>query len=225
MPPLRIELAQVSPCTGCGNCCRHIGLPPFEVPNPDLGPQLLAPTVGGCFTCAQDGDMKTFAAMPADLRAAHAQLLRGLKKDPTGTPCAWLDQETGECAHYEHRPAVCRVFVVGSEPCMALKFRPGTKCVWQDNTEPDVWRNPRSMQRYAWKTKPLPRWWRVRRWLKWNVGEVRWERWMSDGDVRPKSGVAVFVRFLPRYDVELRFWSVTFRRRVWLTHGTDPRND
>ena len=34
-----IPLPLYSPCVGCGRCCDAIGMPPFETPNPDLGPQ------------------------------------------------------------------------------------------------------------------------------------------------------------------------------------------
>ncbi len=177
---MRVELPILSPCVGCGNCCRSIGLPPFEVANPDLGPQPSVPTKGGCFSCAQDYDLLMFATMPAELRAAHAQLLRDLTEDPSGTPCAWFDAATGECVNYEHRPAACVLFVVGSRACVHLKSDPEVKCVWQDNTQPEVWRNPRSKERYAskyakyteamkddpvWVTPPT-RWARFRKWLR-----------------------------------------------------------
>lgn len=215
----RMELPVISPCVGCGNCCRSIGLPPFEVANPDLAPQRSERSPGGCFSCAQVSDMNTFAAMPTELRAAHAQMLRDLKTDPSGAPCAWLDPASGRCVNYDHRPAVCRVFVVGSPECLHL--RTGIpKCVWQDNTSPEVWRNPRSKERYEGrKLPPLTRWQRIRKWIGRNVGSVERELW------KPTHDVVAFVRFLPRFDVELRFWSVQLRRRVRVKSVATPEKE
>jgi Fe-S-cluster containining protein len=122
-----IALPQVEPCTACGGgCCRSIGRPPFECLNPDLGtdprlavldefaqtPELLPDR----FRLAL-ADARLFAAMPADVRAAHADSVRGLAADPSGTPCAWLDG-SGRCRHYEWRPHVCRVWPVGNPDCL-----------------------------------------------------------------------------------------------------------
>lgn len=146
---VRIELAQVSPCSGCGNCCRHIGLPPFEAANPDLGPQPKVRRLsrGAPEDTAELADLTTFALMPDALRAEHAALLRGLTEDPSGRPCAWLDEASGECLHYEFRPFLCREWAVGALPCVHVR-KSNHPVVWVDSSPVAVWRNPQSERRY-----------------------------------------------------------------------------
>lgn len=135
---MRIELQQVSYCTGCGGrCCRHIGMPPFEAPNPDLaGAPVELPK-----DSVQARDRAIFEAMPAELRADHAARLLALTEDPTGTPCAWLNPETGECGHYEYRPTNCREFVPGCDECRVMR-RTGHPCVWDTELTLAMWLNP-----------------------------------------------------------------------------------
>lgn len=37
------------------------------------------------------------------------------------TPCCWLDLETKECKHYEHRPELCQKFELGGYDCVELR--------------------------------------------------------------------------------------------------------
>lgn len=140
----RLELATVPPCTGCGRCCDKIGLPPFEVPNPDLGwvPTVLLEDEQQAEAWA--ADTETFLTMPAALRADHAAAVLALDADPTGQPCLWFDEASKSCRHYDHRPHVCRAWDVGDKGCEAARFR-GAKVVWRDphRTRPDDWWNPR----------------------------------------------------------------------------------
>jgi Fe-S-cluster containining protein len=162
----RVELAVVSLCDGCGKCCEHIGMPPFEVRNPDLGPdprQELTPVRAPLWVSVADAE--TFDRMPRELRAEHAAALLALKDNPTGRPCLWQDAETKRCRHYEFRPAVCRVFEPGDDGCN--KVRAGQKCVWQGDNSPAAWLNPRVKPH-----EPMP-WEEPRRgrcgWLRWHL--------------------------------------------------------
>lgn len=139
MSGVRVVLPQVGLCESCGGkCCQRIGLPPFEVANPDLGPQPVPPGLDVWMLL----DTELFLDMPAELRAEHAALVRDLAADPTGRPCAWLD-DAGRCRHYDWRPAVCRDWAEGAEPC--VETRAGRGVVWRDpeGTTTDDWRNPR----------------------------------------------------------------------------------
>lgn len=143
-------------CEGCGRCCDTIGLPPFEVPNPDLGPLPVDPWKR-LWSFDDDAraadqwltDTDTFARMPAALRAEHARLVRGLKADPSNKPCAWLDPATRKCSHYEYRPAVCRDWEPGREDCLHTR-RHKAVVVWRGVNAPADWRNPRRDRRTPW---------------------------------------------------------------------------
>lgn len=223
---MRIELPIVSPCVGCGNCCRSIGLPPFEVANPDLGPQPKEPTPGGCRTCEQLRDMSTFANMPSSLRAAHAELVKNLKSDPSGKPCAWLDTETGRCINYEHRPAVCQDFTVGSAECVHLQTGE-PQCVWNDNTIPEVWRNPRGKGRDKPKSKirhPRSPWRRLGEWVGRNFVRVQRVGYILPEDFRKRGHWTITIH-LPRYELYLELWLIRLSRRRYVTRCDDPCED
>ena len=87
---------------GCGRCCRHLGYPPFQ-------PDMNGPTHQGVY-------LKTVEPLPANLQAEREALIRrrvaGLEEDRAVLylPCTWLDQSTGLCGNYEHRPKLCREF-------------------------------------------------------------------------------------------------------------------
>lgn len=36
------------------------------------------------------------------------------------SPCCWLDLDTRECRHYEHRPELCKKFERGGKDCLGL---------------------------------------------------------------------------------------------------------
>lgn len=140
----RTPLPMADPCGGCGRCCETIGLPPFEAANPDFGPQsvhLRGLTDTQMADAVFDADL--FLHMPADVRAAHAELLLNLTADPTGQPCAWYDAGRKRCRHHAWRPATCRRFEPGGERCVQLVASPEVVLVWQDDRRPERWRNPR----------------------------------------------------------------------------------
>ena len=94
---MRKSLPTADPCGGCGKCCRGIGLPPFEAANPAFGPQ---PVVTRGMSDSQFAtavfDTELFLTMPDDLRLAHAELVLNVDADPSGTACAWFDEEAGK---------------------------------------------------------------------------------------------------------------------------------
>lgn len=140
----RVPLPLADPCGGCGQCCETIGLPPFEAANPEFGPQLVH-LRGLTETQMADAvfDTELFLRMPIELRTAHAELLLNLTTDPTGEPCAWYDAERRRCKHHAWRPATCRRFVPGGERCVELVRNAEAVLIWQDDRQPERWRNPR----------------------------------------------------------------------------------
>lgn len=139
-----IALPLTDACAGCGRCCQHIGLPPFEAANPEFGPQRVS-IRGLSDTQITDAvfDTELFLLMPAELRRAHAEMLLGLIADPTGGPCAWFDQDMGRCRNYEWRPATCRRFWANDARCQELCSDPAIHLHWQDDTTVPAWLNPR----------------------------------------------------------------------------------
>jgi Fe-S-cluster containining protein len=77
---------------GCGKCCFH-SFPPF-LP-------------------------RELAELPPEIRGdlTEADCVLGNPDQP----CLWLDLSTMRCTHYEHRPAICRDFVVGGHACSAKR--------------------------------------------------------------------------------------------------------
>ena len=112
-----------TPIRGCGQCCMHMGSPPFDV------------TI--------DGDRLTFAkepippGMPSELldgirlyaiaASARGEPYLGWKVNPD-VPCSWLDLETMLCRNYQFRPQVCRTFDCHlggyADCCVGLSERP-----------------------------------------------------------------------------------------------------
>jgi Fe-S-cluster containining protein len=112
--PLHVLTA--ADCKGCGACCRHVGHPMF----------MLGSEVG--FSWPPE---TPWINLPDELKRRHREYLadrgylayRGYLADldgDDGEPCYWL-QPDGTCAHYEHRPDVCREFEVSGDSC--LRFR------------------------------------------------------------------------------------------------------
>lgn len=88
------DISDVDFCRECGECCRHSGAPPFA-PGEELWDHL-----------------------PDDLRqdAIAARSRRNFD-----IPCAWFDQSTNQCRHYEFRPVACREFQVHSPICLSTR--------------------------------------------------------------------------------------------------------
>lgn len=92
-----MEALAIVSCDGCGACCMQQGHPPYT-----------------------DEEL---AVVPAELKTPLDAYLAGLEGDDTGRPCLWLDLETRQCRHYEHRPQICRNFERGSAACTLLRWR------------------------------------------------------------------------------------------------------
>jgi Fe-S-cluster containining protein len=139
-------LPLADPCGGCGRCCEHIGLPPFEAANPLFGPQPVR-TAGLTDTQIADAvfDTELLLAMPAELQEAHAALVLELVHDPSGRPCAWYDTTAKRCRHHAWRPATCRRFWANDGRCNELRADPRAVLHWGDDTSVGAWRNPRAV--------------------------------------------------------------------------------
>lgn len=94
----RLELDVIDPsvsCDDCGVCCLHLRTPPFldyEIPH-----------------------------VPVELMAeVDAENALHQTYDPDG-PCIWFDVSLKRCKHHEHKPDVCRDFLVGGEDCLNLR--------------------------------------------------------------------------------------------------------
>lgn len=102
------ELPQIPSCTGCGACCLHLTIPPFDSYDDD------------------DYDFKILPdAMKVELQAEwdrvfghEAERYEGRLGNSTGKPCCWLDMETRRCRNYEHRPTICADFEPGCAVCL-----------------------------------------------------------------------------------------------------------
>jgi len=96
MRPTPRPLPVIASCDGCGACCRVVTSPPFLRRTVDDG--------------AEDVWERLRWERPdlvAEILADEAA--RRARGDPSfGTPCLWLDLESGRCRHYEERPRACR---------------------------------------------------------------------------------------------------------------------
>ena len=116
-------------CDGCGACCTHIGTPPgYACFFPPRRMPIHPMWKGG------NPDWVLFQSIPPELiqelRTYYDAVQLGLLEDRTSlhcsdVPCLWYDERTRRCAHYEHRPSVCRSFEVGSEACLGHRARLG----------------------------------------------------------------------------------------------------
>jgi len=140
----QVELTDAEQCHECGGkCCSNIGLPPFEVANPEFGHvshrRLHSSDV---HLEAMIRDTETFLSMPSQLRLEHAAHVLGGSR--SRQPCVWLVD--GKCGHYEHRPYNCVRWEVGSQECVNAKHK-GAIVVgvdpWIDTL--GYWLNPRDM--------------------------------------------------------------------------------
>jgi len=89
-------------CEGCGVCCTYCGCPP-----------------GYMVKEWRPADLPTELHRQLDDLAARVEA--GEKID--GSPCAWWDQATKKCKHYEFRPKMCRDFEPGSIDCQRVRMR------------------------------------------------------------------------------------------------------
>ncbi len=101
------ELPQLDiSCDGCGICCMHMSVPPFD--DEEVG-------------LLQSPILEDYLAVKESRRLQ-------LKVHGTDyTPCGWFDMATRKCKHYYYRPVVCRVFEVGNTYCLDLRKDGGLK--------------------------------------------------------------------------------------------------
>ena len=85
---------QILNCDNCGACCMEMRTPPF------IGDE--------------------YFSLPDDL---FVEVIEAVQSDrPPESPCIWLDLETRQCRHYEHRPDICRdELECGDKACRAWR--------------------------------------------------------------------------------------------------------
>ena len=105
-------------CEGCGACCLHMGVPPFD----EAG---VEPT--------DDTDCE-YEALPPNLKTEIDAFWEASAEGIAGKPCVWLDTETRRCKHYDHRPIVCVDFKPGNPIC--LEDRESELTTTNSETEP-----------------------------------------------------------------------------------------
>lgn len=116
-------------CEGCGVCCFQMGFPTFMLPaeplsecqiaaDPELSQRAKDPEIRKHLLDGHPGE-SYWHELPKHLRdeltvfwETHADA----KQDLNG-PCIWLDPNTRQCKHHEHRPRVCRDFEIGNREC------------------------------------------------------------------------------------------------------------
>jgi len=102
----------IDSCDDCGACCRVVTLPPFRRAFDGEGEE--------AWECLRWDRPDLMAEFLAADRARRAD------GDPSfGTPCLWLDPDSGRCRHYDHRPRDCREFAVGGPDCRDARRRAG----------------------------------------------------------------------------------------------------
>lgn len=143
---MRIELKQLEDseiCKGCGKCCESIGLPPFNMPNPDHGHVENTGRFLGEPYYLRDYDI--YFAMPSGLRSELAIHQNSPEKLPVPTPCLWLDLETKRCKNYQYRPITCREWAPYNRDCTWVRNNSG-HIIWinsQHEIPPRrLWKNP-----------------------------------------------------------------------------------
>ena len=87
-------------CNGCGACCLHMAVPPYD-----------------------DDEL---LGMPDIVRdeMVGVRKTRSIQFAIYGTdyiPCGFFNPITRQCRHYENRPAVCRAYEAGSDSCISLQ--------------------------------------------------------------------------------------------------------
>ncbi len=116
-----LPLVPAVSCDDCGACCMGVSLPPglFRLLALDLSREYVNSLPGAVH------DRSLWESMPAPLREELTKAYEGEKMGFRIAPCLWLDTTTRRCRHYEHRPTVCREFVVGGEWCLLARSKRG----------------------------------------------------------------------------------------------------
>jgi uncharacterized protein len=89
-------------CDGCGACCLHIGVPPFDE--------------SGCQP-TDEADCE-YESLPPELKSEIDNAWAAGTESFAGKPCIWFDTVTRRCGHYEYRPIVCADFEPGNPICL-----------------------------------------------------------------------------------------------------------
>lgn len=91
------ELPVLEDCTGCGDCCRHVIVPPFR--------------------SIDEAERKGVPqALIEQIRSTWEVRLHLPE-----SPCLWFDAPTARCLHYRFRPDACREFEINSPSCFACR--------------------------------------------------------------------------------------------------------
>lgn len=112
--PVATDVPATSGCEGCGLCCLHMSVPPYD----DEERELL---------------QRNLPHVYADLLAVEAT--RDLQLRTVGTdwiPCGFFDMVTRRCRHHEYSPDTCGRFQAGGSSCTQFRADVG----WGPVTEP-----------------------------------------------------------------------------------------
>ncbi len=108
--PHHPSLPLIESCEGCGACCRVVTSPPFVrvfgLPGEETWERLRWDR--------PDLIAEILKAEAARRSAGHPSF---------GTPCLWLDPDSGRCLHYDERPRACRQFELGGVDCRDARRR------------------------------------------------------------------------------------------------------
>ena len=99
-------------CDACDACCQVVTLPPFY----------------RVFDADGEDARERLKSDRPDILAeflADYQARRAAGGPFFGTPCIWLDPETGLCRRYEYRPRARREVEVGGQDCREARRRAG----------------------------------------------------------------------------------------------------
>ena len=100
-------------CEGCGVCCMHVSVPPYNEQEKEWLKKN-EPAVYGDLMAVRRSQYRFSQAFGDALHFSDERI-----------PCGWFDLVTGQCRHHEHKPEVCRDFEVGGGGCLDFRKRAG----------------------------------------------------------------------------------------------------
>lgn len=95
----------VESCDGCGVCCMHMAVPPYDA---------------GELLHLHQNEPQVYADYCA---AKDSRLLQFMATEISDVPCGWFDMVTRKCRHYEHRPEVCKDYERGGWNCLSQRAK------------------------------------------------------------------------------------------------------